>query len=304
MSIAEDAMAPMPVIVGVGRSGTTLLRLMLDAHPELAIPPETGFLIPASQLAERDGDLREALLDKVTGHETWPTMGIARARYEERLRGIEPFDVPAGIRAFYRLYAERFGKARWGDKTPYYNGHIDKVQALLPEARFIHMIRDGRDVALSFRGLWFSPGDVANIARRWMNNIGRTRRLAEGCPHYLEVRYERLVESPEEELRRVCEFVELPYETHMERYHETSRERLREMTPPGLMDKPEAELPEIIRLATKPPQPGRIQRWRREMPARERQEFERVAGATLDELGYGVSVRARARRAARTLLHR
>ena len=209
------------------------------------------------------------------------------------------------IRTFYRLYAKRQGKSRWGDKTPGYATKIRRIKRTLPEASFIHMIRDGRDVALSIRGLWFAPGDdMASIARRWMNNIRRTRRLAEHCPHYLEVRYERLVESPEEELRRVCEFIELPFETHMERYYETSRERLREMTPPGLMDKPEGELPEMIRLATKPPQPGRIQRWRREMPAQERQEFERVAGAMLGELGYEVSLRARAGQAARRILSR
>src|SRR5436190_6019686 len=167
MSIAEDAMAPMPVIVGVARSGTTLLRLMLAAHSELAVPPETGFLIPSSELLRKDGNQRAALFDTVTGFQTWPEMGVGEREYQGRLAAIEPFEVSEGVRAFYRLYAERFGKARWGDKTPYYNGHIDKVEALLPEARFIHMIRDGRDVALSIRGLWFAPGDdMASIARR------------------------------------------------------------------------------------------------------------------------------------------
>ena len=103
-----------------------------------------------------------------------------------------------------------------------------RISRTLPEVRFIHMIRDGRDVALSIRGLWFAPGDdMASIARRWMNNIRRTRRLGEHCRHYIEVRYESLVEDPKPELRRVCEFIELPYDEGMERYFEGSRERLR-----------------------------------------------------------------------------
>jgi len=85
----------MPIIVGAPRPGTTLLRFMLDTHPEMAIPPETGFL--------------------------------------------------ALFPHFYQLYASRFAKPRWGDKTPSYCHHMQNIEEVLPEAHFIHIIRDGRD---------------------------------------------------------------------------------------------------------------------------------------------------------------
>jgi hypothetical protein len=281
----------MPVIVGAGRSGTTLLRLMLDAHPELAIPPETGFIVDAIRLQGERPRARNLLFQAITERQNWPGMGVAEAELRRRLEAIEPFDMAEGLRAFYRLYAGRFGKPRWGDKTPYYLGYIDRIERLLPEARFIHLIRDGRDVAISVRGLWFAPGeDMASIARSWVSAIRTGRRLGARCRHYLEVRYESLVRDPTPELQRICSFIGLDFDERMERHSDRARERLREMTPAGMMDKPSEEIHEMVRFATMPPEPSRAQRWRQEMGKRDRLEFERVAGPLLDELGYGSTV--------------
>ena len=73
----------------------------------------------------------------------------------DAIRPAGPFDLTRALRTFYRLYAEKFGKSRWGDKTPMYFASMGAVQRVLPEARFIHVIRDGRDVALSIKDLWF-----------------------------------------------------------------------------------------------------------------------------------------------------
>src|SRR5262245_38828142 len=108
---------PMPIIVGAPRSGTTLLRLMLDAHSTLAIPPETGFL-PIG--FGKTGDLRRSYFEKVTQYPVdapaWDDFGLTKDEFWFALRGIEPFQIEDGIRCFYRLYARRLGKSRWGDK--------------------------------------------------------------------------------------------------------------------------------------------------------------------------------------------
>src|ERR1700749_1142202 len=113
---------PMPFIVGSPRSGTTLLRFMLDAHPELAIPPETGFLTLGPKLKGRGDKLRERFFQEVVNYPksspNWPDFEIPEGTFRAALAEINPFTVSDGYRAFYRLYAARFGKARWGDKTP------------------------------------------------------------------------------------------------------------------------------------------------------------------------------------------
>lgn len=105
----------MPFVVGVARSGTTLLRLMLDAHPDLAIPHETHF-IPAVLREPQAG--REDFFRKLTEFPTWEDLKTPAERFRQELLRLEPFDVRDGLRAFYRLYAGLRGKSRWGDKSP------------------------------------------------------------------------------------------------------------------------------------------------------------------------------------------
>src|SRR4029434_6926754 len=136
-----------PFIVGVPRSGTTLLRIMLDAHPQLAIPPETGFLSRLVRLPWlwAAGLGRRRLLTIITRAESWPDFHLDAHALAEALDAVKPFTLADGLRAFYRLYAARFNKSLWGDKTPLYGRHAYSIARLLPEARFIHLIRDGRD---------------------------------------------------------------------------------------------------------------------------------------------------------------
>src|SRR5262245_11393925 len=140
--------APTPFVVGVGRSGTTLLRLMLDAHPQMTIPPETHF-VPAVIEACRPAARPESAVEAMTSVRQWGDQGIDAAEMLDRMRALEPLDAAAALRSFYALQAERQGKPRWGDKTPVYVESMDLIGEALPEARFIHLIRDGRDVALS-----------------------------------------------------------------------------------------------------------------------------------------------------------
>jgi Sulfotransferase family len=289
---SSEATAPMPMIVGVGRSGTTFLRLMLDAHPGLAIPPETGFLIPLLDLHASAAAVSPVdLCRMITGFHTWGDFGLPAELFLSELRKLEPFSLQEGVRLFYRLYARRHGKGRWGDKTPVYGQYLPRIEEILPEAHFIHLIRDGRDVVLSLREVWFAPGqDIPTLARHWAEQVETTRLAGRRCRRYVEVRFEDLVLYTQEVLHRLCGFIDLPYAEAMETYHRTAYERLGEVgdrtLPDGRIITREQRFWQQRRTGL-PPARGRVGRWRSEMSAQERRQFELLAGDLLRDLGYG-----------------
>jgi hypothetical protein len=285
----------MPFVVGSPRSGTTLLRLMLDAHPDLAIPPETGFIVAVASLAGAQDRIPEQFFQAVTNFppeaSAWQDFGIAAAQFRAQLQVIEPFDASAGLRLFYSLYAARFGKRRWGDKTPVYSQQMKLVLELLPEARFVHLIRDGRDVAVSWREQWFSPGrDIGVLAGAWRDTVQTARRHGTACPHYLEVRYEDLLRDTERELRRICAFAELDYSPAMLRYHDRAPLRLQEHRArhrsDGSLVVSQAQRLQQQALTQQPPDLTRIGSGLRLLSRAERASFEHVAGEILRECGY------------------
>jgi Sulfotransferase family len=291
VSARADTPAPAPFIVGVARSGTTLLRLMLDAHPRLAIPPETHFLHQVLPLAGEGEPLRQKLFETVTGCFTWDDFGLDRQAWRRELAAVEPFDVAAGVRSFYRAYAGRHGKERWGDKTPTYLTLIADLARRLPEAHVVHLIRDGRAVAASRRPMSFGPGpSIEAQARDWRQKVTGAREQAAGCRHYLEVRYEDLVREPETTVRTVCRFLDLPFAAAMLDFHRRAGERLAEFRdwrgPDGQVLSRGRERIAIHANLSRPPDPSRVDAWRRRLSAAERSAFEGLAGDLLKELGY------------------
>jgi sulfotransferase family protein len=287
--------SPMPVIVGVPRSGTTLLRMMLDSHPDIAIPPETGFL-PALADLNPEQDASKSAAEIITTFHTWTDFGLDAEMFRERLERRAPITPADAARTFYEMYSARLGKTQWGDKTPTYGSTIDRIAALLPEARFIHIIRDGRDVMVSVRGLWFRPGDtVEACAEDWMNRLSRTRELGAAVPHYMEVRYESLVKHPARTLEEICRFLDLPFEPQMMTYYQRSALRLDEhqarYAANGELLISKADRVRNQQFVMKPPQEDRIDRWKTALTADDVRRFEAVAGDWLDRLGYRVCER-------------
>ena len=281
---------PAVFIVGVARSGTTLLRLMLDAHPQLAIPPETHFIPKLIKACERADDPRRAALEVITTHRRWPDFGLDASELGQRLerhRKLKPGDA---LREFYGLYASKHGKSRWGDKSTNYVRKLRPISRVLPEARFIHLIRDGRDVALSLVAVHFGPDSVTEAAKKWTREIARARRQRARLPHYLEVRYEELIADPEPVLRRVCEAVDLPWDPAILDYRQRAGDRIAEIARD--FERPAGEaVPAETRAGhqanvSKPLESARASRWRNEMTPGDVAAFEQIAGATLDELGY------------------
>jgi hypothetical protein len=287
----------MPLIVGSPRSGTTLLRFMLDSHPELAIPPETGFLRFRPKFWWRGDKLREKFFQALIGYPqpipAWPDFEIPEEAFREALLEITPFTISEGYRAFYRLYAARFGKSRWGDKTPLYCLELNAIRRVLPEARFIHIIRDGRDAALSLRTMWFSPGwEIETQAAYWRKCVLAARKAGLGCPDYLEVRYEDLILKTRETLERICAHVCLDHDDAMLSYYTRTPARLREhkgrSRPDGTPLRTQEQRIRQQERTTKPPDPACVFAWKREMSMEERGRFRLVAGDLLKDLGYEV----------------
>lgn len=282
--------APAPFVCGVTRSGTTLLRLMLDSHPDLAIPGETHWVPKLIKAFERSRQTGEDAANLAIDHKRWGDFHLDADELRARIVALDPVTAADAIRAFYMTYAEREGKTRYGDKTPGYVQEMRRIQRVLPEARFVHIIRDGRDVSLSHLRMNWGPETYAESAKLWRNRIRKARKMEPSINHYMEVKFEDLVEDTEGVLRRVCDFIELEFDPVMLSYHERAEGRLAEKA----RDLPRKNRPDQSaearldshRLAKEPPRSDRIGMWRERMSPEEIAEYEAVAGDMLVTLGY------------------
>jgi hypothetical protein len=278
-----------------------MLRLMLDAHSELAIPPETQFVPELIDAAEEAGAGPAQLAEMLVTHPRFEDFGIDADEIRRAFVQIEPFEVGDSIRAFFKLYAAKEGKSRWGDKTPAYALCMRKIQRNIPEARFIHLIRDGRDVRLSQLGRGSNHPTPEQHARRWRRRVQAARDQGEKLSHYIEVRYEDLVADPEPQLRRLCEFCGLDWDPDMLRFHERAAARLQEIARPLAggekqranhqgRDRSAEDRLHHHRLTSEPPRTDRIAKWRTMMSASDQAGFAAGAGDLLAELGYEVGI--------------
>jgi hypothetical protein len=278
-------MNPFAYFVGSARSGTTLLRRILRAHPELAITNETHFVARFYEKRKgltAEGFVTPAMLDALLNYPRFPRFRIAREQLQRLMPVEEPVHYSTLISGFYDLFGENEGKRLVGDKTGSYARHIPTLHELWPSSRFVHLIRDGRDVALSVLSWKEAPGasrsaawsedPISTTALWWSRNVQLAREAgADLTPRlYYELRYESLVNRPKQECEAMCAFLGLPYDGAMLRFHEG-----RTRTDPGLSSK----------RAWLPITPG-LRDWSSQMPREDLERFEAVAGDILEELGY------------------
>ena len=172
-------------------------------------------------------------MELIVSHPRWGDIDLDPEEVERRMADHDPLTAGDAARSFYEAYAAQEGKPRWGDKSPPYTWKARRIQRALPEAHFIHLIRDGRDVALSLSEVSWGPGDVQAAAAKWVEELGSARRRAQRLRPgtYMEVRYEDLVADPEPLLRRIADFVDLPWDGGMLDYHRGAEERMKDGDP-------------------------------------------------------------------------
>ena len=212
-----------PVFVGAcPRSGTTLFRSMLNAHPDLALPRETHFVMEAYRNRHRFGDLREPQNRRKLAR--WL---VRRDKTQFDRLEIPPNEAMRALRAApptlgsvigtgFKMFAEHDGKARWGDKRPMYVQRLPELFALFPDAQVVLLVRDPRAVVGSMKKLgWpkavIRDGSIGGGTRRWLNAVtaGRLAVRRYRRDQILQIRYEDLVADPAGVLAHVCGFLGL-----------------------------------------------------------------------------------------------
>ncbi|MEO1681189.1 MAG: sulfotransferase [Pseudomonadota bacterium] len=279
-ALARTGLAPL-FVIGAGRSGNTLVRRVLMATGEIYIPPETYVL---GDIIE--GWPRGALLtwqERVwlfcayfEKHHSFSTFGFNNLDEFARLACALPRaerTLPALIDAFYRNLAAAHGLegARWGDKTPYNTFHLDALEAVFPSARFLWLVRDGRDVALSYveAGLFDTLGEAAG---RWVEANAACTALAQRHPRVRRQSYEALVSAPEEVFADLCAWAELTFA-------------------PAMLTAPIAPLGDVETLdhhrnVTRPISAASVGRWRSTVDPDAFDELPAEFWAMMDAVGY------------------
>ena len=236
---------------------------MLDSHPNIACGPECS-LLTGGFLPEKLSRRFDVPLDEV-----WRIRKAAT-------------DHAHFIGLFFNDYTTRRGKRRWAEKTPQNVRHIGWIFRHFPKAKFIHLLRDGRDAVCSIRthpnfrvvnGEKIPTGirrPIEPCIESWLRDTAAGIKWR-GYPGYCEVRYEDLVTVPEPTLRALCEFIGEPFDEAMLRYHEQPRDPTNFITNLA---------------ATKPLKTSAVGRWRKELTAEEMTVFERMASTRMAELGY------------------
>jgi Sulfotransferase family len=276
---------PYVFIVGCPRSGTTLLRRIIDAHPQIAITRETHWV--AKRLEKRQGVtphglVTPELLSWLLSDEKFTRMGIGQDELERLVAGEEPVSYSTFVTGVFDLYGKGQGKRLVGDKVPGYVRRIPTLHALWPRAKFVHIIRDGRDVSLSAiswsrayklarrYSTWTEdPTTTAAVWWEWQVRLGREDGGPLAPKLYHEVRYEELVSRPAKTCEKLCDFLGLPYDEGILKFHE-------HMPDPCFHVKQNKWRPIVTGLRD----------WRTQMPAQDLERFEAAAGELLEALGY------------------
>jgi hypothetical protein len=265
-------------IVGCERSGTTLLAVMLDRHSQMAVTPETHFLLkiyPRQVWRRWAARSPERLLGRLWNEGRIADLGLDPARMEARFRA-RPATFPALLQSMMEEYAALRGKPRAGEKTPFHLWQVPRILRWFPEARIVNIIRDGRDtVRSSLKTSWTRRRNLRWLSWRWVQCVRAAERYGRRYPgRFLSIRYEDLLQSPEETLRKVDAFVGLEFEEQQLQPQGDSR------TVPQWEEEWKAN-------ANKSLDPSRIGAWKKQVTASERLVMNTMMRSALLRQGYG-----------------
>ena len=269
-------------IVGAARSGTTLLQYMLRSHPELSLPTgESHFFIPFYQRRNEFGDLSDITRLRELVNELYQ---FNPDFFDEELHGIqfnvesitqqlhklEIKSIPEVFSGIFQINAEAEGKPRWGDKTPYYVLHLDTIVEMFPKALIVHLIRDGRDCALSMleRKWDLKIFNIYHAAYTWNKYILAGESFGQKHPEcYYKIYYEDILNSPEKTLMNLCQFLNINFNTQVINFKKSGDSG----------DTP---------LVSQPIQKSNQNKWKKKMTPAQIRIFESLAGDTLRKCSY------------------
>ncbi len=263
---------------------------MIASHPDLLVTPECGFSIwLANEFSAKDctnRKVRALYADRVFVSRKFDTWNIGLEELKTCLRLCNATSYSELAEEVYHCYGKLVAKkrySRWGDKNNFYLNCIEEISKLYPEAQFIHIIRDGRDVACSYREInqrnlsnRFSPDlpvDLEDIAKEWKQNVMKVRCNFEKikCHQKYEIRFSDLVKNTESTLTNICHFLGVNYSNLMLDYHLLNAQN--KMEPPELMQWKENTLSKPIK--------NRVGRYRQDLSPEEIYTFEQIADDVL-----------------------
>lgn len=265
-------------VVGAQRSGTTMFRLMLNAHPHICIPFESGF-IPSfyKRLSEYDDlSLKDNQARLIKDIADYPLMKKGKLILDVgELLSFPISNYSDLVTAIFSTYAQSKGKERWGDKTPSYVTELDIIWKLFPGCKVIHLVRDGRDVALSMGAMDWGSKNIIRLAQEWVwkTTLGhKMGNLIGDC--FLEVRYEDLIMDTEITLKKVCSFLDEEYTPEMLDYHNSARDEM------------PSESIQYHKTSVSKPDESKVFGWKTRMSRSDRIIFEDIARKALTRFGY------------------
>jgi len=274
-------------IIGCPRSGTTVFQLLLDSHPLIAVPPESHFFLsyrrlldnPAFDLtSSRHFDLFLRMVEKDWRIRNWKLDSPLAEIYSNVPRSPAHF-----IDMLFSAYARQEGKVHWGDKTPQHAQCLETILAVFPQARIIHLVRDGRDVAESLARVHIGPQSITGRARRWRHYINRVEQVRSHISpsRFKAVRFEDLVMRTEETMAAVFRFLE-------EEPADRGRNIASRDSAAGRQYRTSSPLHSS---AARPLSGDKIGVYKKNMTEREKEIFESIAGRELRANGYTTAAR-------------
>jgi hypothetical protein len=277
-------------IVGCPRSGTTLLRWMLDAHPAIAVTPETHFGERYLAIRNRavcargpDGRTSSGGLDLFCQSRAFKELSIDERAFRERA-GLAPADPWAPLRVAMEDFARLRNASIVGEKTPSHSIHLDALAEAFPRARFLMLMRDPRAVAASWHRASWSHHSTTQIAETWCRYARAMRRASLRIgPRSLEVSYEDLVQNPARVLGGICQFLGTDFDSRMLRYHEREEDSM------SLAERRDQALTFEL------PEPKRIGAWRSQLSDRDLCQIEALCARPMARRDYlpATSIRER-----------
>lgn len=284
-------------IIGNPRSGTSLFHIMLAQHSQIGLPPECGFIqwwhTKYCDWSASDASSEERISEFVEDVHTSKKIETWKLNFENLKRLIQeqaPNNYSDLCMCVVKQFSAQAGKnpIYLGDKNNYYVHHLELIRSLYPKAKFLAVMRDGRDVACSYRKIKSLetnspykpklPYKVANIANDWKQNNLKIQRFVNdiGDNQALWVRYEDILMNPEKKMREVCSFLALEFEVDMIEYYSSTSPHQR--VPKKMLDWKMKTL--------RKPDAANVNKYKTRLTTEQINTFENIAGDLLTEFGY------------------